>query len=100
MSALTAIVSSRGAKRLASGHPWVFRSDLAEAPDAPAGTVRVADARGHQLGWAWWSPASEIALRRVDRDANASIDRDWWRARLAHAMARRAPLARDANAFR
>ena len=100
MSAPTAIVSSRGAKRLASGHPWVFRSDLVEAPEAPAGTVRIADPRGQPLGWAWWSPASEIALRRVERDANASIDRDWWRARLEHAIARRAPIARDANAFR
>jgi 23S rRNA (cytosine1962-C5)-methyltransferase len=100
MSAPTAIVSSRGAKRLASGHPWVFRSDLVEAPEAPAGTVRIADPRGQPLGWAWWSPASEIALRRVDRDANASIDRDWWRARLGYAIARRAPIARDANAFR
>jgi 23S rRNA (cytosine1962-C5)-methyltransferase len=100
MSTPTAIVSSRGAKRLASGHPWVFRSDLVEAPEAPAGTVRVVDPRGQPLGWAWWSPASEIALRRVDRDANASIDRDWWRARLGHAIARRAPIERDANAFR
>jgi len=100
MPAPTAIVSSRGAKRLASGHPWVFRSDLVAAPDAPAGIVRVTDPRGQPLGWAWWSPASEIALRRVDRDPEASIDGAWWRARLAHAIARRAPIARDANAFR
>jgi 23S rRNA (cytosine1962-C5)-methyltransferase len=95
-----AIVTSRGAKRLAAGHPWVFRSDLAEAPTGPAGAVRVADARGHALGWAWWSPASEIVLRRVERDSEASIDRAWWHARLAHALARRTPLAADTNACR
>jgi len=100
MTAPTAIVSSRGAKRLAAGHPWVFRSDLAEAPAGPPGAVRVADARGHALGWAWWSPASEIALRRVERDSDTTIDRAWWRARLAHALARRAPLAADTNACR
>ncbi|MFA6166847.1 MAG: class I SAM-dependent rRNA methyltransferase [Gemmatimonadaceae bacterium] len=100
MTPPTAIVTARGAKRLAAGHPWVFRSDLAEAPAGPAGAVRVADARGHALGWAWWSPASEIALRRVDRDSDATIDRAWWRARLAHALTRRAPLASDTNACR
>jgi 23S rRNA (cytosine1962-C5)-methyltransferase len=100
MTPPTAIVTSRGAKRLAAGHPWVFRSDLAEAPAGPAGAVRVADARGHALGWAWWSPASEIALRRVERDSEATIDRAWWRARLAHALARRTPLAADTNACR
>ena len=100
MTPPTAIVTSRGAKRLAAGHPWVFRSDLAEAPAGPAGAVRVADARGHALGWAWWSPASEIVLRRVERDSDATIDRAWWRARLAHALARRAPLAADTNACR
>ena len=100
MTPPTAIVTSRGAKRLDAGHPWVFRSDLAEAPAGPAGAVRVADARGHALGWAWWSPASEIVLRRVERDSDATIDRAWWRARLAHALARRAPLAADTNACR
>lgn len=100
MTLPTAIVTSRGAKRLAAGHPWVFRSDLAEAPAGPAGAVRIADARGHALGWAWWSPASEIVLRRVERDSDATIDRAWWRTRLSHALARRAPLAADTNACR
>ena len=100
MSSSLAIVTSRGAKRLAGGHPWVFRTDLAEAPSEPAGPVRVADPRGQPLGWAWWSPTSEIALRRVERDSGASIDRSWWRARLAHAIARRAPLATLTNACR
>src|SRR3990172_816120 len=100
MSSRTAIVPARGAKRLAAGHPWVFRSDLAEAPSGPAGAVRIADARGRALGWAWWSPASEIMLRRVERDGEATIDRAWWRARLAHALARRTPLAADTNACR
>ncbi|MHB1095089.1 MAG: class I SAM-dependent rRNA methyltransferase [Gemmatimonadaceae bacterium] len=100
MTLPTAIVTPRGAKRLAAGHPWVFRSDLAEAPAGPAGAVRLADARGHALGWAWWSPASEIVLRRVERDSDATIDRAWWRARLAHAISRRAPLAADTNACR
>ncbi|HEY3287064.1 MAG TPA: class I SAM-dependent rRNA methyltransferase [Gemmatimonadaceae bacterium] len=100
MSSSIAIVSSRGAKRLAGGHPWVFRSDLVEAPAVAAGPVRMADQRGHALGWAWWSPTSEIVLRRVERDGDAAIDRAWWRARIAQALARRAPLAESTNACR
>jgi 23S rRNA (cytosine1962-C5)-methyltransferase len=60
----------------------------------------MADPHGQPLGWAWWSPTSEIALRRVERDSGAAIDRSWWRARLAHAIARRAPLATLTNARR
>lgn len=100
MPSSVAVVTSRGAKRLAAGHPWVFRSDLAEAPAEPAGPVRIADPRGQPLGWAWWSPASEIVLRRVERDPDVAIDRAWWRGRLAHAIARRAPLATLTNACR
>lgn len=100
MASSIAIVTSRGAKRLAAGHPWVFRSDLAEAPAEPAGPVRVADPRGQPLGWAWWSPASEIVLRRVERDPDVAIDRTWWRGQLAHAIARRAPLESLTNACR
>jgi 23S rRNA (cytosine1962-C5)-methyltransferase len=95
-----ATVSSRGAKRLAAGHPWVFRSDLAEAPDAAPGVVRIADPRGQALGWAWWSPASEIVLRRVTRDAQATIDGAWWVRRLRRAAERRAPLGAVTNACR
>ena len=65
----------RGAKRLRAGHPWVFRSDLIEAPAIAAGPVRIADQRGHSFGWAWWSPTSEIVLRRVDRDAERALRR-------------------------
>jgi 23S rRNA (cytosine1962-C5)-methyltransferase len=100
MRSSIAIVSSRGAKRLGAGHPWVFRSDLVSAPDAPPGAVRVADQRGHALGWAWWSPSSEIALRRVETREDATIDGAWWRARLSQAIERRAPLVAATNACR
>ncbi len=100
MPSQVAIVSARGAKRLAAGHPWIFRSDLVEPPSLAAGPTRVVDQRGHALGWAWWSPASEIALRRVERDNAAVIDGAWWRTRLSRAIARRAPLASATNACR
>jgi len=96
----SATVSTKGARRWAAGHPWIYRSDVIERPDADAGAVRVADQRGKPLGVALWSPRSEISLRLLDRDPDATIDAAWWRASIGRALQRRATLESDANAFR
>jgi 23S rRNA (cytosine1962-C5)-methyltransferase len=96
----SAIVSNRGARRWDAGHPWIYRSDVAQPPGADAGAVRVTDQRGKPLGVALWSPRSEISLRLLDRDSDATIDDAWWRRRLEHVMARRAGLDTQANAYR
>jgi 23S rRNA (cytosine1962-C5)-methyltransferase len=97
---INAIVSTKGARRWTQGHPWIYRSDLIERPDVDAGTVQVIDQRGKPLGIALWSPRSEISLRLLDRDPDATIDDAWWYSALARALARRTELASDANAFR
>ncbi len=96
----TAIVSAKGARRWDAGHPWIYRSDVLQRPDANAGVTRVTDQRGKPLGVALWSPKSEISLRLIDRHPDASIDADWWQSRLAGAIARRAGLDEQANAYR
>ena len=93
-------VSSRGARRWAAGHPWIFRSDVVLAPASGAGVVRVVTGPSRPLGWALWSPASEISLRLLDPDPDASIDGRWWRERIAAAGRRRSAIGREANAFR
>ncbi|HXT48690.1 MAG TPA: class I SAM-dependent rRNA methyltransferase [Gemmatimonadaceae bacterium] len=95
-----AAVSAKGARRWQSGHPWIFRSDVLRRPDAPAGAVRVEDQRGKPIGTALWSPASEISLRMVDRDARAHLDARWWHERIRRAVERREPLAVETNAYR
>ena len=101
-----ATISTRGARRWAAGHPWIYRSDLERPPSldsgstAPASVVRVRDRRGAELGWALWSPTSEISLRLLDRDPNAEINGAWWHSRIAAAIARRGPLADEATAYR
>ena len=97
---LTAIVSTKGARRWDAGHPWIYRSDVIERPAAEAGGVRVTDQRGKPLGVALWSPRSEISLRLLDRDPDATLDAAWWRTRIARAVARRDGLGQDANAYR
>jgi 23S rRNA (cytosine1962-C5)-methyltransferase len=95
-----AIVSKKGAARWASGHPWIFRSDVRDRPAKDAGSVLVYDIQGTALGWALWSPASEISLRLIDRNPDASIDAEWWHARLSASVGRRAALAPITNACR
>jgi 23S rRNA (cytosine1962-C5)-methyltransferase len=97
---LKAIVSAKGARRWDAGHPWIYRSDVLERPAGDAGAVRVSDQRGKPLGIALWSPRSEISLRLIDHEADATIDAAWWRARIGRAIARRDGLDRDANAYR
>ncbi len=97
-----AIVSPRGARRWTQGHPWIYRSDVIRAPDSgtEAGAVQVTEPNGRPIGWALWSPRSEISLRLLDTDRDARIDADWWLRRLTRAVRRRDPLREQASAFR
>lgn len=95
-----AIVAKRGALRLERGHPWVFRSDVDTRPTTPAGIVEVRKVDGSSLGWALWSPQSEISLRLVERNTERKPDAEWWFARIRHALGKRANLSLDNSAYR
>jgi 23S rRNA (cytosine1962-C5)-methyltransferase len=96
-----ALVNRRAADRLRAGHPWVYASDIESITlpdDASAVLLPVADHRGLRLGTALYSPASQIALRLVSREA---IDFAQWlellASRLRQAIARRKPLLDKQN---
>lgn len=95
-----AVVSRRGVQRLRGGHPWIFRSDVEHRPAAPAGIVPMEGPDGAPLGFGLWSPLSEISLRRIETDRSRTPDAAWWHEKLRTAIARRAPLASQANAYR
>jgi 23S rRNA (cytosine1962-C5)-methyltransferase len=95
-----AVVNRRAADRLRAGHLWVYASDIqALTPPNPEETLLpVADNRGIFLGTALYSPASQIALRLISRDA---LDRAGWlkliESRLRAAITRRKPMLDAAN---
>ena len=95
-----ATVSAKGAQRWTNGHPWIYRSDLIAAPNAGPGAVRVLDHRRRPIGTALWSPTSEISLRLIDADSDATIDGRWWYDNIAHAIRRRDTLRDQATAYR
>jgi len=89
-------VTPRGAERWVRGHPWIYRSDVLNGPDAPS-LVEVKDQRGRFIGQALYSPRSEIRLRLLER-SDRQVDAGWWRERLAASAAQRSRI--DATAYR
>ena len=93
-------VSPKGAGRVASGHPWIFSSDIADRDGAqPGQAVKVADARGRPLGTAHYSSSSQISLRMLSRQVE-EIGRDFFLRRLRAAEAHRRTVVRHTDAYR
>jgi len=92
---VTVKVTARGAERWKQGHPWIYRSDVADEPDKKPGIVPVTDRKGKFLGKALYSPSSEIRLRLLTR-ADEPVDATWWTKRIGDAAERRAGISAGA----
>ena len=95
----TVVVNRRGEDRILSGHPWVYRSDIAQADAAAGDIVTVSGPRGRVLGDALFSDRSEITIRMLTR-GDVRADEDLIRARLEQAIRFRDSLRIDATAYR
>ncbi len=95
-----ATVTTKGLRRWEAGHPWIYRSDVSERPESPPGLVLVKDSRNRPLGWALWSPKSEISLRFIETDTDVKIDGKWWERKIERALSRRVGLEGVSNAYR
>src|SRR5947209_12068173 len=97
----TVTVTQKGAARARSGHPWIFRADVADAPDGlvSGAEVRLADARGNFIGRGFWAAKSPIALRLLSRQDSA-LDEELLAARLRSAYERRRAMFPGGDAFR
>lgn len=95
----SATVTARAAERIASGHPWIYRGDVLEARANAGDRVTVRGPRGHVLGQALYSDASQIALRMLT-DGETVADDELIRRRLESAIAYRHSLSIDATACR
>ena len=103
----TAVVSARGAARIRSGHPWVFRPDVISGPargasDGGPALVTVEAGRGKALGIATWAARARLALRMIARGADARPRplAEIVEERLGIALARRLALRLDRDAYR
>ncbi len=93
-------VSARGAKRIKDGHVWVYRSDVAAAEGIAAGAVvRVCDERGKFLGTAFYSSASQIAIRLISKEAIGDLN-EMLRERVRAAIVYRERFVSNTDAYR
>jgi 23S rRNA (cytosine1962-C5)-methyltransferase len=93
-------VNRKAADRAASGHPWIFASDVVDRGEAAAGdAVRVLDPKSKFLGIAHYSSTSQITLRLLSTRPEI-IDRAFFRSRLAAALAHRERVVQNSDACR
>jgi 23S rRNA (cytosine1962-C5)-methyltransferase len=95
----TVVVSARGAERIESGHPWIYRADVVDVRATGGDRVVVRGPRGRTIGSALYSDRSQIALRMLS-DGEKPADDDLIRRRLDAAIGFRRELAIDASAYR
>ena len=93
-------ITRKGAARAASGHPWIFSSDVADRGAAqPGDAVRVHDHRGTTLGTAHYSAESQITLRMMSSKVEP-IDAAFLDRRLQAALVYRRQVVEASDAFR
>jgi 23S rRNA (cytosine1962-C5)-methyltransferase len=93
------VLSARGEERLRSGHPWIYRGDVADVRAGAGDRVLVRGPRGRTLGQAFYSDRSQIAIRMLTYGEQAA-DEALIRTRIEAALAFRDALAIDATAYR
>ena len=95
----TVVLSSRGELRLRSGHPWIYRADVADVQAAGGDRVVVRAPRGRILGYALYSDRSQIAVRMLSYGEKPAGD-ELLKGRIDAALAFRRALGIDATAYR
>jgi 23S rRNA (cytosine1962-C5)-methyltransferase len=93
-------ITMRGIDRITSGHPWIFRTDVADASGVEAGAVvRLFDRKKHFWGQALYSDKSQISLRLLTREKRP-FDDAFLAERLGTAADFRKQVAPEAQAYR
>jgi 23S rRNA (cytosine1962-C5)-methyltransferase len=96
----TVRIHRKGADRVASGHPWVFASDVLDRGSAqPGDAVTVIDPQGKTLGVAHYSSTSQICLRLLSSRIEP-VDRAYFMRRIAEAEALRKRVVSGTDAYR
>lgn len=96
-------LTEKASQLAAKGHPWFYRDDLQDSVESRHGSlVRVASDQGHNLGLAFCSARSRLALRRCgawDGDSVPSLE-EFFGARLTTAWAQRAQFTEEPRGVR
>ncbi|GIU82673.1 MAG: class I SAM-dependent rRNA methyltransferase [Acidobacteria bacterium] len=82
------LVNQKGAKRIRNGHLWIYRSDILKIKASGGDVVSVFDEARNFVGKAFYSDASEIALRFFTTH-NENINEEFWQKKILQSVARR-----------
>ena len=93
------LITARGEQRLRTGHPWIYRADVADVDASGGDIVEVIGPRRRMLGHALFSDRSQIPIRMLVR-GDAPFDASMLRARLERAIRFRDSLELEATAHR
>lgn len=100
MDSSTVTIGKGGIERILSGHPWIYRADVAETAGAkPGSVVSIVDRRKRFWGQALYSSKSQIALRLLTREKRP-FDRAFLAERIAAAAEFRERIVEGAQAYR
>jgi len=96
-------ISAPAERALRQGHPWVFDQSITEQSHtgAPGDLAVIFDDKRRFLAIGLYDPTSSIRVRILQSRQPATINADWFRAKLASAARVRAPLEeQDTTGYR
>lgn len=92
-------LTPEGVHRIRRGHLWIYAGDVVSEPSSPSPIVRVRDAARNILGFALYSPQSQIRLRFLSGEEDPpSVE--FLQERVRRAIARRQGRIQDGSACR
>jgi 23S rRNA (cytosine1962-C5)-methyltransferase len=86
-------------KAVLQRHPWVFSGAIERVKGKPANgdIVRLTDAKGGFMAYGFYNDQSRVALRLLEWDENAPVNDDWFRNKVAAAVAGRKEILTDGS---
>ncbi|MDB5111841.1 MAG: rlmI 1 [Mucilaginibacter sp.] len=80
-------------------HPWVFSGAIDQVKGKPANgdIVRLVNAQGGFMAYGFYNDQSRVALRLLEWEEDVVINKDWFRHKVAVAVASRNHILADGN---
>ena len=102
LSLASCILKKEKEPRVKDGHPWIFRSDIAEYHGRiePGDIIEVCDLAGGFLATGYINPMSKITVRILSRQQGEAIDENFFCEKLKSAMELRNRIAGDESSYR
>src|ERR1700733_13056348 len=94
------VILKKGKKKaVLQRHPWLFSGAIEKVKGKPANgeIVRLLDDKGSFMAYGFYNSQSRVALRLLEWDENVAIDDDWFRRKVAIAVAGRSNILNENN---